>query len=58
MTAELLQLDPKFDATHMSPGEIMQEVRLRGWYDYRLDMKNFMASDEITVRQLPKRDSR
>ena len=55
MTASILPFDVSFDATDMTPGQILTKVREKGWKDFYLDAGEFSKSDKLTARRLSER---
>jgi hypothetical protein len=48
----IFKFDTKFDGTDMTPRQITEEARDRGWSGIKLDASEFIQTGKITVRRL------
>ena len=56
MSAIIIPLDRIFDATDMSPQRIADEVRLRGWQSFEIDVQRALFGDgKVIISRVSRR---
>jgi hypothetical protein len=51
----VIPFNTKFDGTHMTKSQVIEEVRRRGWSGFRLDATAIVEKDIVIVRRVSKR---